>query len=90
MCVDRSCADMPVNEKIVQTRAGEPAASGPHRGHFWLAQRGQFWRAPKEPVATEVELVAADGARLMIRFEGREGLGLDVTGLARAFWSREG
>lgn len=43
---------------------------------------------PPEPVATEVELVAVDGARLVVRVEGREGL--DVAGLARAFWSREG
>jgi len=44
--------------------------------------------APPEPVATEVELVAVDGARLVVRVEGREGL--DVAGLARAFWSRGG
>ena len=37
MCVDRSCVDMPVNEQIVQTSAGEPAASDPRRGHFWRA-----------------------------------------------------
>ena len=43
---------------------------------------------PPEPVATEVELVAVDGARLVVRVEGRESL--DVVGLARAFWSREG
>ncbi len=41
-----------------------------------------------EPMATEVEMVAVDGARLVVRVEGREGL--DVAGLARAFWSREG
>ena len=43
---------------------------------------------PPEPVATEVELVAVDGARLVVRVEGRGGL--DVAGLARAFWSRSG
>jgi hypothetical protein len=43
---------------------------------------------PSEPVATEVELVAVDGARLVVRVEGREGL--DVAGLAQAFWKREG
>jgi len=43
---------------------------------------------PPEPMATEVELVAVDGARLVVRVEGREGL--DIAGLARAFWSREG
>jgi len=41
---------------------------------------------PAEPPVTEVELVAVDGARLVVRVEGREGL--DVAGLARAFWSR--
>ncbi len=43
---------------------------------------------PPEPMATEVEFVAVDGARLVVRVEGREGL--DVAGLAREFWSREG
>ena len=43
---------------------------------------------PPEPMATEVELVAVDGARLVVRVEGREGL--DIAGLSRAFWSREG
>ena len=43
---------------------------------------------PPEPMATEVELVAVDGARLIVRVEGRDGL--DVAELARAFWSRAG
>lgn len=42
---------------------------------------------PVEQVATEVEFLAVDGARLVVRVEGREGL--DVAGLARAFWNRE-
>jgi len=56
-------------------------------GFVSVAPAPQIFGTP-EPVATEVELVAVDGARLVVRVEGREGL--DVAGLARAFWSREG
>ena len=52
-----------------------------------MAPAPQLFGRP-EPVATEVELVAVDGARLVVRVEG--GQGLDVADLARAFWSRTG
>jgi len=62
-------------------------AAGPGAGFVSVSPAAQIFGSP-EPVATEVELVAVDGARLVVRVEGREGL--DVAGLARAFWSRGG
>jgi hypothetical protein len=70
----------------VETPASAAAVDAATPGFISVAPPPQNFGSP-EPVATEVELVAVDGARLVIRVEGREGL--DVAGLARGFWSRE-
>ena len=72
-------------ERVDTTPA--PALEAATVGFVSVAPPPQIFGAP-EPMATEMELVAVDGARLVVRVEGREGL--DIAGLARAFWSREG
>ncbi len=71
----------------VETPAPAAAVDAATPGFISVAPPPQNFGSPK-PEATEVELVAVDGARLVVRVEGRESL--DVVGLARAFWSREG
>jgi len=71
----------------VEPASGPLAADAAGAGFVSVAPAAQIF-GPPEPMATEVELVAVDGARLVVRVEGREGL--DVAGLARAFWRRGG
>lgn len=74
-------------ERVAPPAPATAAIDAAGSGFVSVAPAAQIFGSP-DPVATEVELVAVDGARLVVRVEGREGL--DVAGLARAFWSRGG
>lgn len=82
-----SYESLKVRVERVEPPAGPLAADAAGAGFVSVSPAAQIF-GPPEPMATEVELVAVDGARLVVRVEGREGL--DVAELARAFWSRGG
>lgn len=81
-----SYESLKVRVERVEPPAPAAAVDAAASGFVSVAPGPQIFGTP-EPMTTEVELVAVDGARLVVRVEGGEGL--DVAGLARAFWSRE-
>ena len=80
------CSYETLKARVKRVETTAPAATVDEAAGFVSVAPPPIFAAP-EPVATEVELVAVDGARLVVRVEGREGL--DVAELARSFWSRE-
>ena len=78
-----------LNYETLKARVGRSAdveRTGVTRSAGFVALDGASLLGAAPPAGSVVELVGADGAKLVIRLAGREAL--DVRGLAAAFWRR--